>query len=237
MVTLLRTWVMSSAAMTLSLSSPIAWTARSRSLRGLVEGDFVIGQAEVFAALGGGVHFLGQLDEFLDHLLRGDGAVVVGVEGLIEFSEKSWLCTRLRFERTLSSSLSSFSSNSAATFLCLRPRTSARSWSLKMLMSGFGRPAAVNTSMICPSVVIALETSCRIAASICSDDLHEALFPVVLLKHVLLPGGNESEPFARRAGRPFLPAKAVQHVAGDAVLLQHHGDAGRRARCRFTTGT
>jgi len=36
-------------------------------------------------------------------------------------------------------------------------------------MSGFFKPAAVKTSMISPSVVIALETSWRIAASICSS--------------------------------------------------------------------
>ncbi len=85
----------------------------------------------------GGVHFLGQLDQLLDDLLRGDGAVVVGVERLLEhLAEELRLCTRLRFERTLISSLSSFSSSSAATFLCLRPRTSARNWSERMLMSG-----------------------------------------------------------------------------------------------------
>ena len=53
---------------------------------GIVKGDLVVGQAEVFAAFGGGVHFLGQLDQFLDHFLRGDGAVVIGVEGLLELS-------------------------------------------------------------------------------------------------------------------------------------------------------
>ena len=52
---------------------------------GVVEGDFVVGQAEVCAAFGGGVHFLGQFDEFFDHFLGGDGAVVVSVEGLLEF--------------------------------------------------------------------------------------------------------------------------------------------------------
>ncbi len=50
----------------------------------------------------------------------------------------------------------------------------------------------------------------------------------------------------RSAGLPvvhFVPVEAVQHVAGDAVLLQHHGDGlrgvdrsdrpGRRSRCRW----
>ncbi len=41
----------------------------------IVKGDLVVGQAEVFAALGGGVEFLGEADEFLDHLHRADGAV------------------------------------------------------------------------------------------------------------------------------------------------------------------
>ncbi len=35
-------------------------------------------------------------------------------------------------------------------------------------MSGLGNPAAVNTSITWPSVVIAFDTSCRTAASICS---------------------------------------------------------------------
>ncbi|CAN5911200.1 hypothetical protein BH11GEM1_BH11GEM1_24400 [soil metagenome] len=34
-----------------------------------------------------------------------------------------------------------------------------------MLMSGFGRPAAVKTSITCPSAMIAFETSWRTAAS------------------------------------------------------------------------
>ena len=54
-------------------------------------------------------------------------------------------------ERNLISSLSSLASNSAATFLCFRPRTSARNWSDRMEMSGFFSPAAVKTSMISPS--------------------------------------------------------------------------------------
>ena len=43
-----------------------------------VEADFVFVQAEVFAALGGGLHLFGQLDQFVDHFLGGDGSVVVG---------------------------------------------------------------------------------------------------------------------------------------------------------------
>ena len=40
-----------------------------------------------------------------------------------------------------------------------------------MPMSGFFKPAAVKTSITCPSVVMTAETSCRIVASICSGGL------------------------------------------------------------------
>ena len=52
--------------------------------QGVVEADFVFVQAEVFAALGGGLHLFGQLDQFVDHLLSGDGSVVVGGQGLLQ---------------------------------------------------------------------------------------------------------------------------------------------------------
>ena len=50
----------------------------------VVEGDFVIVQAEIDAALIRGVHFLGELDQFFDYFLRCDGAVVIGVERFLQ---------------------------------------------------------------------------------------------------------------------------------------------------------
>ncbi len=41
----------------------------------VIEADFVIVQAQVFAALRGGLHLFGQLDQFVDDLLSGDGSV------------------------------------------------------------------------------------------------------------------------------------------------------------------
>jgi hypothetical protein len=140
-----------------------------------------------------------------------------------------------------------------------------------MLMSGFFSPAAVKTSITWPSVVMALETSWRMAASICSGvlrllllllvqrglqgleeahvvadlgrfiaggaqgegagelhhHLHPALLAVFLFEDVLLPGGDEREALGGLAGGPLVPVEAVQHVAGDAVLFQHHGDGLR----------
>ena len=140
-----------------------------------------------------------------------------------------------------------------------------------MLMSGLGNPAAVKTSITWPSVVMALDTSWRMAASICSGvlrllaallvqrglhgleeahvvadrrgliaggaegegagkfrhHLHPALLAVFLFEDVLLPGGDEREAFGGFAGGPLVPVEAVHHVAGDAVLLQHHGDGLR----------
>ncbi len=58
----------------------------------------------------------------------------------LSFSLKSWLCTRFRFERTLNSSFCSFSSSTAATFLCFRPRNLVRKPSLRMLMSRLAIP-------------------------------------------------------------------------------------------------
>ena len=37
---------------------------------GVLEGHLIIREAEVFAAFGGGVHFLGQLDQLLQDLNR-----------------------------------------------------------------------------------------------------------------------------------------------------------------------
>ena len=38
------------------------------------------------------------------------------------------------------------------------------------------------------------------------------------------PGGDEREAFGGFAGRPLAPVEAMHQVAGDAVLLQLHGD-------------
>ena len=50
----------------------------------IVKRHFVVVQAEIDAALIGGVHFLGQFDQFFDDFLRCDGAVVVGVERFLQ---------------------------------------------------------------------------------------------------------------------------------------------------------
>ena len=54
-------------------------------------------------------------------------------------------------------------------------------------------------------------------------DLGEASLPVFLLQDVFLTGGQQAEPFGRRAGHPFRPVEAVHQVAADFVLLQPHG--------------
>jgi hypothetical protein len=54
--------------------------------------------------------------------------------------------------------------------------------------------------------------------------LQTALLAVFLFEDVLLSGGDEREALSGFAGRPLGPVKAVHHVAGDAVFLQHHGD-------------
>ena len=51
----------------------------------VVERNFVIGKAQFFAAFGSGVHFLCQANQFLDHFMRRDRPVVVGVQGLLQF--------------------------------------------------------------------------------------------------------------------------------------------------------
>ena len=54
--------------------------------------------------------------------------------------------------------------------------------------------------------------------------LHPALFAVFLFEDVFLSGGDERQAFGGFAGGPLVPVEAVHQVAGDAVLLQHHGD-------------
>ena len=55
-VTLWRTLVINSPAMTLSLSSPIAYAALTLVASAIVKRDFIIGQTGVHATLGGGFH-------------------------------------------------------------------------------------------------------------------------------------------------------------------------------------
>jgi hypothetical protein len=50
------------------------------------------------------------------------------------------------------------------------------------------------------------------------------LFAVVLLQDVLLAGGDQRESITGFPRGPLIPVEAMQHVASDAVLLQHHGD-------------
>jgi len=47
-----------------------------------------------------------------------------------------------------------------------------------------------------------------------SNDLHKALFPVLLFENVLLRGRNERQGLHRAAIGPITPIKPVQHVAG-----------------------
>lgn len=50
----------------------------------VVESDFIVGQAEVNATFGGFLHLLRQLDQFLDHFLRGDGPIVVSMQAALQ---------------------------------------------------------------------------------------------------------------------------------------------------------
>jgi hypothetical protein len=82
MVTLLRTILISSAAITFSLSSPIACNGGLIRRQSIVESDLVVGQPQLLAAFGGGVHLFGQPDQFFDHLMRRDRSIVVRVQRL-----------------------------------------------------------------------------------------------------------------------------------------------------------
>ena len=58
----------------------------------IVKRDFIVRQTEVFATLAGGVQLFCQLDQFLNHFLRGNGAVVIRIERLLElFAEQQAL--------------------------------------------------------------------------------------------------------------------------------------------------
>lgn len=80
-VTLFRTWLMSSAAISLSLSSPMTATADALTAS-IVERQLVVRQPELLTTLPGRVDLLRELDQLVDHFLRRDGAVVIGVERL-----------------------------------------------------------------------------------------------------------------------------------------------------------
>lgn len=74
MVTLLRTLVTSSAAIHLQFVDPHGLHRTFTLGQGVVEADFVLSQPQVFASLVGFLHLLGEVDQFLDHFLRGDGS-------------------------------------------------------------------------------------------------------------------------------------------------------------------
>ena len=51
--------------------------------------------------------------------------------------------------------------------------------------------------------------------------LHATIFTVLLRQHVLLCGGQQAQPFRRRAGQPLGPVEAVEQAAADFVLFLH----------------
>lgn len=52
--------------------------------QGVIKGDFVRGQALLLAALPGGADVPGEVNEFLNHLGRGDGVVVIAGDRVFE---------------------------------------------------------------------------------------------------------------------------------------------------------
>ena len=54
--------------------------------------------------------------------------------------------------------------------------------------------------------------------------LDEAALPSSCARMCSCAGGQQAEPLGWRAGGPLRPVEAVEHVAADFVLLQHHGD-------------
>lgn len=70
------------------LEPAVAHRLQRWSAEGVGEGDLVIGQSEVRRTIGGGLHSFRWLDRFLDGSLGGDGAVMLGVEDLPNFSLK-----------------------------------------------------------------------------------------------------------------------------------------------------
>ena len=149
------------------------FVAAHRLHRGLVHGlgvedvDFVFGQVQVFSALRGGLHLFGQLDPFVDPLLSGDGSVVVGGQYLLQH-----LAEGSRLDDVLLATLLDLVLR-VVRRVVRRRRCSVSSHGLrrvffikdKIEMSSRVRPAAVNTSMVSSSTVIAFEMSCRRAWS------------------------------------------------------------------------
>ncbi len=147
MVTLLRTVVASSRAMSRRVGVAENLDGAVVGLQRVVEGEFVVVEAEFFAATLGLAHLFGEGDEFLDDLRRLDGAVLVAVDAIAPASRRrSGPGRRWRRDGRLISSVRSLRSSSTARFFWGIPRTSARNSSERMEMSGFSRPAAAKMS-------------------------------------------------------------------------------------------
>ena len=102
-------------------------------------------------------------DQIIDHLLSGDGSGVVGGQGPLQDRTEGSRLYDVSPAALLDLVLEQLASSSAATFLCFKPRNSARNLSDRIEMSGRLMPAAVNTSMVSSSAVMAFEASCRTA--------------------------------------------------------------------------
>ena len=79
MVILWRTFVISSVARTFRWSRQ-SLLARCHWGQSVVERDFVVGQAEVFAVLRGDIQFFRKFDELLNNLLRGNASEAMTVK-------------------------------------------------------------------------------------------------------------------------------------------------------------
>ena len=99
MVTLVRTLVTSSVAITSKIGVAHDLHRTLVGGEGVVERYLVVGQTKLLTALAGGLHLLGQLDKLLDDLMSGDGAVVVGVQGLLELLGKQLALHQVALER------------------------------------------------------------------------------------------------------------------------------------------
>lgn len=67
-----------------------------------------------------------------------------------------------------------------------------------------------------------------------SDPLQPARLAVVPRQDMILARRNEREPLGGLAPGPRRPVEAMQQIAGDAVLLQHHGNGLSRVEGRVT---
>lgn len=133
----------------------------------VVEADFVVDQAQIFAALGGGLHLFGQLDPFVDHLLRGDGSVVVGGQGLLQHRVESARLNDVSLAALLDLVFEQLGEKLGGDVPVFQAAHFGEELFIedRIEMSGRLMPAAVNTSMISSSAVMAFETRCRIAWS------------------------------------------------------------------------